>query len=183
MMRTAVIISITLATGVLAFAATSWAVGQDPEPRLRANLPAAALPAIALDESEAIKINNLLGELGPRAGITLDSYERVRLLANTAVGPLYLIPGTRGACMSLADGAGCGDPGGRNSRANAVVTLDSSGERLVGGGIADASVDRIEVVVVGHGVRTFVPVAGGVFLIDLTVPGFQPGKGIKFIAH
>jgi hypothetical protein len=182
-MRKTLIIGTALATGVLAFTATSLAVGQDSEPRLRANLPAAELPAFALDESEAVRINNALGHVRSRVGITPDSYKEVRLITTTAVGPMYLIPGTRGVCVSLGGGAGCGDPGGSGSRINALVTLDPSGGRLVGGGIADASVDRVEVEVVGHGVRKFVPVTRGVFSIDIPVPGFQPGKGIKFIDH
>jgi hypothetical protein len=183
MMRKTLIIGTALATGVLAFTATSLAVGQDPEPRLRANLPAAALPAIALGESDAIKINNLLGELGSRAGITRGSYTQVRVLANTAAGPLYLIPGADGACLALGEGAGCGDPGAANTPLNAVATLDPSSERIVGGGVTDASVDRVEVVVMGYGVRAVVPVVHGAFSIDLAVPGFRPGKGVKFIAH
>lgn len=182
-MHRAVIIGITLATGVLAFAATSFAVDQDPEPRLRANLPAAGLPAFALDESEAIKINNLLGEFGSSAGVTRDSYKQVRVLADTSVGPLYLIPGADSACLALAEGAGCGDPGAANSPLHAVATLDPSSQRLVGGGVADASVDRVEVVVVGYGVRAVVAVIQGAFSIDIAVPGFRPGRGVKFIAH
>lgn len=182
-MRRPLLIVLTLATGILAFAATSFAVGQDPEPRLRANLPAAALPAFALDEREAIKINNLLGESGLRAGVTRDSYKQVRVLANTAAGPLYLIPGADGACMALGEGAGCSDPGAANTPLTAVATLDPSSERIVGGGVADASVDRVEVVAVGYGVRAVVPVIQGAFSIDLAVPGFRPGKDVKFIAH
>lgn len=181
-MRKAVIIGTTLATGLLTFAATSVAVGRDPEPRLRANLPAAALQATALDETVAIEINNVIAESGSRAGITPASYREVRLLVNTRVGPLYLIPGTTGTCMFLDSTSVCGDPGG-SSRFNALVTLDRSGEALVGGGVADSSVKRIEIIVLGHGVRTSVPVIDGVFSIELAVPDFKPGQGIKFIAH
>lgn len=183
MTRKLAVASLTLATALLAFAATSLAVGQDSEPGLRVDLPAAALPAFALDESEAVRINNGLGHVRSRVGITPESYKQVRLITTTAVGPMYLIPGTRGVCMSLGGGGGCGDPGGSGSRITALVVLDSSGGRLVGGGIAAASVDRVEVEVVGHGVRKLVPVTHGVFSIDIAVPGFQPGKGIKFIAH
>jgi hypothetical protein len=167
----------------LAFAATSFAVGRDPEPRLRANLPAAALPPIVLDQSDAVAINNIVGKIGSIAGITPESYRQVRLLTTTAAGPLYLIPGSRGTCISLAYAAVCGDPGGPKSRLNAIVTLDSFGDRLIGGGVADDSVDRVEVVVRGHEMRKVVPVTGGVFSIDVSVPGFEPGKGVEFIAH
>jgi hypothetical protein len=183
MMRRALIIGLTLATGILAFAATSLAVDQDPEPRLRANLPAAALPVVSLNEQEAVRINNALGTVSSRVGITPDSYKEVRLVTTTAVGPMYLIPGTRGVCLYFDDGASCGDPGGSGGRINALATMDSSGDRIVGGGVADASVDRVEVDVVGHGVRQFVPVRRGVFSIDISVPGFEPGKGINFIAR
>jgi hypothetical protein len=183
MTRRVLIAGACLATGVLAFTATSFAVGQDPQPQLRANLPAAALPVVPLDEHEAVRISNALGTVSSRVGITTDSYRQIRLVTATAAGPMYVIPGTSGLCLYLEDGGGCGDPGGSGEPINALATLDSSGDRIVGGGIADASVDRVEVDVVGYGVREFVPVRRGVFSIDITVPGFEPGKGIKFIAR
>jgi hypothetical protein len=182
MLRKPVVVCLTVFSAFLAFAATSMALGGNAEPRLRSNLPAAALPKQSLSASEAVQINNVLGEASARAGITRDSYDAVRVLTTTAVGPLYLIPGTNGTCMFLDSTSVCGDPGG-SSRFNALVTLDRSGETLVGGGLADSSVKHIEVIVLGHGVRTSVPVIGGIFAIELAVPDFKPGKGIKFIAH
>jgi hypothetical protein len=180
--KTAIVVSV-LCTTVFAYAATAFALETSPEPRIRSNLPVAALPATALGRDEALRVNNLLGELGPATGVTHQSYEQARRLSETAVGPLYLIPGTRGVCMTLAEGAGCGDPGAADRRVYAVVTLDSSGERLVGGGVAEASVRRVEMRVESSRIHALIPVSRGVFSIDVAVPGFKPDKGVTFVGR
>lgn len=182
MIRKTLLCAAAAATAFVAFAATSLAVNGDAQPRLRANLPAASLPAVALAREDAIAVNNIVGPISDTAGITPESYSHLRLLSQTSVGPLYLIPGTHGTCLSLRYGAACGDPGG-DARINAIAQLDRPMQRLVGGGVADDSVRSVAVIVVGLGIRETVPVERGAFSFAVSVPGFVPGKGVEFIAH
>ena len=62
---------------------------------------------------------------------------------------------------------------------NAFVTLDASSNTLIGGGVADDSVRTVEVVA-GNVHRGSFPVTTGVFVITLSVPGFEPGDGVRF---
>jgi hypothetical protein len=180
MFRRALMIGATVAIGVLAFAATSFALGGDPQPRFRDNLPAAQLPAAALDATEAARISNLADAGTSVAGLTAESYSQARLISQTAAGPLHVIPGTRGACLSLGTAVGCGDPGAPGTPFNALATVDRDSQTLVGGGVADASVRSVEVLVDGQSRGTFA-VTRGVF--SFAVPAFPSGSKVNFVAH
>lgn len=174
------VLSTTLVTAALTFTVTSFATSEDTTPNLRENLPVRAILAESLAESEAIRISNLLGDLASAVGITPESYGVARRLGTPDNNsPLYLIPGARGVCLVLRASAACGDPGARGSRVNAFVTLDASGNTLIGGGVADDSVRAVEVVAGGVHRRSF-PVTNGVFIVALSVPGFEPGDGVRF---
>lgn len=180
MLRTTIAIASMIVTAFLTFVVAAPALSGDDTPRFRDNLPARELAPISLSENEAVRVNNILGLLGEDVGITPSSYDQVRVLAETAVGPLYLIPGANGACLFLVSRSACGDPGAMDAPVNAIVTLDSGGQTLVGGGVADESIQRVEVVAGGryHGVF---PVRNGRFSITLDVPGFQPGDGMQIL--
>ena len=70
MVRKILVLSTTLITATLTFAVTSFATSEDTTPRLRDNLPVRGIPAESLAESEAVRINNLLGDLGSAVEIT-----------------------------------------------------------------------------------------------------------------
>lgn len=152
--------------GLMAFAATSYALGQETGPRVRPNLPIAQLPATALPEATATAINNLIGaELLARTGITADSYATVRRLADTGAGPLYFIPGSNGGCVVLADkAASCGDPGRSGQPLLSLAFRDSERRWFVGGGIAAEHV-RSLTAELGDGRTVLLTPAAGVFVL------------------
>jgi len=125
------------------FAITSYALANEAPPQLRANLPAAALPTVSLDEETAVRLNNLIGKDGTaRFGITPGSYAAVRHLAETSMGTFYLIPGTRGACIATLSAAACGDPGAPEAPSSlALWQLNESMDAVVGEGIATGSTE------------------------------------------
>ncbi len=119
------------------FAITSYARANEAPPQFRANLPAAELSTVSLDEETAVRLNNLIGKDGTdRFGITPGSYEAVRHLADTSVGTFYLIPGTRGVCIATLSASSCGNPGAPGEPSLALMQLNESMDAVVGEGIA-----------------------------------------------
>lgn len=142
------------------FAITSYALAQEAPPQLRANLPAAELPTVSLDEKTAVQINNLIGKDGTaRNGIVPGSYEAVRHLADTSVGTFYLVPGTRGVCIATLSATACGDPGAPGEPSSlALMQLNESMDVLVGEGIAT---DTNELINIPFGLDVTTRVVGG----------------------
>jgi hypothetical protein len=141
--------SLALLTLASSFAVASYAIGPASEgpPKLRPNLPAAALPTISLDEATSVKLNNLIGAEGAvRFGITPDSYASARRLAVTSVGTFYLVPGSRGVCIVTFSATACGDPGGPGKPSSlALWQLNESMDAVVGEGIATGSTEQITI--------------------------------------
>jgi hypothetical protein len=139
------------------------------------------LPPVALPDDEAVAINNLLGGLASEAGITTESYTQARLLSQTPLGSLYLIPGTLGACVVLAaQFASCGDPGAEGTPLLALATVTPANV-LVGGGIAAEGARRI---VVSSGGRPIgdAQVVRGVFRITQNEQ-IDARDGLQFSAN
>ena len=155
------------ATVVSSFAVASYALASDTPPQLRANLPAAALPTVSLDEATSVRANNLIGEEGvTRFGITPDSYGEARRLADTKVGTFYLIPGSRGACIVTFSSAACGDPGAPGERILALAKLTAGRDALVGVGVATDTTHRVTIREPKGSRVISLPVSRGIFEID-----------------
>lgn len=173
--------SIFAATGLTililasSFAIASYALAQDTRPQLRANLPVAALPTMALDEATTLQVNNLIGtDAAARFGITPASYAAARRLADTKVGTFYLIPGTRGACIVMRSSVGCGDPGAPGQPMLASAHATPEGDSVVGVGVATAGTESVSMPArTLSGVISF-PVSKGLFHIDARVSFESP---------
>lgn len=147
MWRKLVITCSALLAAVGAFVGASRAVGLG-NPDLPPGLPAGALPKANLSDSARLDLQNLLGSTAEAYGISGGSYENVRVLAQTAAGPLYVVPGRAGLCLALVQStlpaASCGLP----SRSDPVVAIfapDGSAASLVGGGLTIAGVKGVSV--------------------------------------
>jgi hypothetical protein len=172
------VLAFVLATAIGSFAATSWALGSNSPPQLRANLPARDLPTSSLGSAEATTINNLIGEVGVSAyGITADSYARVRVLKRTSLGTMYLISGSRGACLVLNSASSCGDPGASGQPMLALVRYDALRDELVGGGIVTDTAHTVTLDVAGKKIAT--SVNQGIFSVAAHLQ-LRPGVGIRF---
>jgi len=104
-------------------------------PDLSSNLPAKGLPTVALAHQTQVAINNLIdAETAARFGIIQDSFAKARRLAQTDAGPLYVLPGTHGACLVLLPSVACA-PVGSSNPVVALFVPSPSSEYLVGGGL------------------------------------------------
>lgn len=181
MPRTAVSLVVSIGTLVAAFLVTT-AIASPQSPDIRSDLPVAQLQPVSVPRDQRLAINDLLAhEFGARIGITAESYDRAREITRTSVGPLYLIPGTSGACLYLAAAVSCGDPGSPDGPLLALLTLDPSGKRLVGGGVTANSVEQVTI---KHPVagRLSVAVASGAFVIT-EAHNLSPARGLVFTAE
>jgi hypothetical protein len=175
-----VVVTLTASFGI-----ASFAFGSSDPPRLRSDLPVAALPAFALDEAESVRINNLIAAPGvERFGITAASYTQVRRLADTRIGTFYLIPGSRGACVVIPDAAACGDPGAPGQPMIALAGATPEGDAVVGAGIATAATKRVVLQRRGGSPMASLPVVRGVFVLTERA-GVKPEllRGLRFVAH
>src|SRR5664280_2697061 len=111
MHRRYILIACTLLVAVGAFVATTSVASSSPNPDLSPSLPASSLPKATISESERIALFNLIpADYAASAGITEDSFNNARLLRQTKVGPLYVIPGAAGGvCLTLGSSIGCND--------------------------------------------------------------------------
>lgn len=157
------------------FAVASYALGSDPAPQPRPNLPAGALPTISLDERTSVQINDLIGVEGrERFGITRESYTKARRLADTRVGTFYLIPGVRGTCISSLLGVACGDPGVPDQPMLALSHATPEGDAVVGVGVAASGITRVTLPLTTGTISA--PVSGGVFQLHARL-SFDPDTG------
>jgi hypothetical protein len=176
MRRLGLFLSLATLSAVAAFLVTaSFAAPGAPD--ARHDLPVAALATEQLPAGQRLLAANLLGEeLGARAGITADSYERARRLATTSRGELYFLPGHTGACLLLGDGITCGDPGSPDGSLLALLRADPSGKSLVGGGVVGPNISRVTITHPASGTVS-IPVANGVFLVG-EEHGLRPTRDV-----
>lgn len=145
------------------FGVTSYALGSAQKVGLRSSLPARGLPLTSPSERTKVAINNLVGAASTRFGITSDSFEQTRQLAITSAGPLYLVPGSRGACLALGSAVSCGDPGSASEPVLALFTTSGSGV-LVGGGVVSSDVRSVTLATPGAAPLSL-PSRAGVFVV------------------
>jgi hypothetical protein len=139
-----VIVGTAALCGAVVIVGVTRAVPQraDLSPRL------AVAPAKPISTDVQVALQNLIGpEAAREFGISDQSYADARVLAQTAAGPLYVIPGMNGICVALIQShlpaAACGDLSARNPII-AVLVPDPSDTVLVGGGVtASARVQAI----------------------------------------
>lgn len=152
-----------------------------PEPpSVRHDLPVGAIKSEPLAPKERVVATKVLGaELAERAGITESSFDRARGLGQTSRGRLYFIPGRSGACLLLADGITCGDPGSAGGPLLALLRIDPSGSAMVGGGVTVRGVETVTITHPSSG-AVVIPVTKGVFRVT-EAHGLQPSReGLSF---
>lgn len=173
--------AVTLAAS---FGVASHAFGSSEPPRLRPELPAAALPAFSLDEATSVTINNLIGAPAiSRFGITEASYDQVRRLGVTSVGPFYLIPGSNGACLATTSAVACGDPGAAGEPMLALAEAMRPADPLVGVGITTPVIRHVVLERADGSSVTSLPVVAGIFRLDERVgASSDPAHGLRFVA-
>lgn len=169
MPRTVLVAASLVLVASSTFIGVSSAVSGGQGPQIRSNLPVAALPAVAMAESDAAEIRSLIGEfLLLRAGITAASFSQLRLLGDTEVGPLYFVPGSLGACVVLSTrAASCGDPGASDQSQIVVAARVPDRGIFIGGGVTSRSVRALEAVR-ADGSRVPVNVVEGRFILNRT---------------
>jgi len=125
------LIVVTLGT----FVAGSYATSSSA-PDLPSWLPAAALPTVAMSSDQQLAISNLLpANDAAQYGVSSDSFANVRLLANTEVGPLYVIPGSSGICLTLASSISCSASPSPRDGVPVALLIPSDAGTAVGGGL------------------------------------------------
>jgi hypothetical protein len=170
----------------LAFSAGSYALRtaappQPGQPGLRANVPAAQLPAVALPTATKSAIADVISpSAAARFGITSASYAQARQVAHTTAGTLFLIPGSRGACLFLAYAVSCGDPGASGQPMLALLVKPFSSNSLVGGGISSSATTDVTIkTTTGRSVRF--DSRDGTFGVT-EASGFSTNDKVSFIA-
>jgi hypothetical protein len=145
------------------FGLTSYLVSdRTGAPDLGHQLPARGLPSVALSTKTQTAISNLLGrDAALTYGIDRRSFKKVRILARTEIGPLYVVPGTHGQCIVLAPALSCGSVGDKEPTL-AVWLVKAGSNRLVGGGLLPAGDHTVDVVN-GDGSRTSASLVKGGF--------------------
>jgi hypothetical protein len=98
-----------------------------------------------MSEADEVAVSNLITAGGAnQVGITSGSFANARVLARTALGPLYVIPGTDGVCLALASRVACSDYATRTPAVVALFAPDDT-RHLVGGGLVAASASLVTV--------------------------------------
>jgi hypothetical protein len=140
----------------VSYALRSSAPSQPGSPQLRPNVPAANLPATTLPPAAQAAFQSIISPAAAaRFGITPASYRQARSVASTSAGTLYLIPGAKGACLFLAYGVSCGDPGAVDQPLLALLVKPLSSNSLVGGGITSAAATTVTASVAGGAPQHF----------------------------
>lgn len=153
------------AVGAAAFVGVSWATSPSPsKPDLPSWLPAAGLPTVTVPHSDQIAINNLISAYDVnRYGITTGSFSNARVLTQTELGPLYVIPGTRGVCLALQSPViACTDRLSQRKPLVVALFVPNSARQLVGGGLVATAGKSISIRgVAGHARVSTHPTLGG----------------------
>jgi hypothetical protein len=110
---------------------------------LAEQLPISASPPLALTQPERIKLDDLIGSSrgASKVGITEDSFNAVRSFPVGVQEQMYVIPGTKGACLVLGNGATCGSL--TASHQIGLIRVDPSTGAATAAGITDDSVRKI----------------------------------------
>lgn len=160
-----------------AFVATSHGLASGSEQRPRPDLPIAQLPPNPLPDSVKRSVSELVGTVASaRYGINPDSYNQIRVVTRTSAGPLYFIPGSNGACLTLRDVVSCGDPGGPGADMLAVLALTPAGV-MAGGGVTTETVRNVKIVADKDGSHVF-----SVFQSTFVVPALPARSILRFVA-
>ena len=154
--------SLGLAVGVAYFGVTRAITGATAAPDLPDELPASRLPVVALSDSVRAELaSRFAGAAAEKYGITSESYDNVRVLARTARGAVYVVPGSHGVCLSLADAAGCASLPATEPLVAALLVPDPASGHYVGAGLLRDEV-RSVVVTRADGTTTLArPILGG----------------------
>jgi hypothetical protein len=141
-------VSVAVVAGA-AFVTASWAMSASStsRPDLPPWLTATALPTVAVPDAAQVAINNLIStDDASRYGITAESFSNARVLTQTDLGPLYVIPGTSGLCLAVSTPVvTCTDDLSRSGPAVIALLAPNSEGTLVGGGLVAAAGNRISV--------------------------------------
>jgi hypothetical protein len=168
MLQKLALLAVLVAAGSGAYVATSSATSKNVG--LPPDVTANALAPVSVSADQQIAIQNAIGaDTAAAFGISDASYGQVRQLSTTSVGPLYVVPGSAGECLVLADAVSCGSAGGGHDPAVAVFHSDASGN-YVGGGVITNKIHEI----------TLTDYSGASATASLTRGGFTiDGLGVK----
>jgi hypothetical protein len=165
-----------VAVGVFIAASAAFAPssGFTAGPPLGSDLPYQALTPVVLTASDRATIEKVvIPPLADRYGITASSYATVRKLADTSLGPLFIVSGATGVCVVLGQSMACGNPDTADKRVVAVFDADSVGH-YVGGGVVASGVGTVTVGDARGASAKATPVQGGFTIAsssDLAVSG------------
>jgi len=150
-----------------AFAGVSWATSASTgDPDLPSWLPAASLPTVTVPTDDQLAINNLISIDDASAyGITTGSYANARILTQTDLGPLYVIPGTNGICLALTTPAvACTNDLSRRGPAVVALLVPNASGQLVGGGLIATKGSAVSVIARDGSLVPTHPTPGGFFV-------------------
>jgi hypothetical protein len=172
------LVALAMIIGCAAFLGASFATAAPGGPDLPAWLPAAALGKVDISSQQQIEINNLIPSVeADRYGITPGSFNNVRLLANTKLGSLYVIPGRSGVCLALAQAVACADLSGSVERVPAALLISNDSGQLIGGGLVSNAGFAVAAVRSG-GARTAAATTVGGFTFS-SAAGLRRGQTIQ----
>jgi hypothetical protein len=150
---------------VASFAAVSYARGTSKSKSQAGfphGLPVGNLHPISLSPAEQANLTQLIGSIGSQeAGITNDSFAEVRAFHGPSGELMYVIPGTSGVCLVMANASTCGDP--LSSHAIGLEEINHENGNLSGAGITDGSASQVVVKLNGSSVT--LPVSNGTYVI------------------
>jgi hypothetical protein len=143
--RSRLLLTASVAAVAAATFGLTWSAVSDrtAAPELGRQLPARGLPPATLAVKTQTHIADLLGSNAVTFGIDRRSLARVRILARTPAGPLYVVPGTKGQCVVLLPVLSCGAV---RAGAPTVAVWIQDRRRLTGGGLLAAGHHSVYVV-------------------------------------
>jgi hypothetical protein len=144
MRRACAIAASVVAVSAAAFFATSYATASAPQPNYVSSLPASNLPTTGLP-TNAREAMNRATFMADRFGITPDSLDQARVLADTDAGTIYVVSGIKGVCLVLSGAVSCSnglsDSDTHDSIVNALLVPMPNGHYVGGGLLASDSSD------------------------------------------
>jgi hypothetical protein len=105
-------------------------------PSLASNVSASALPVASLSDNVRLTLSNMVGK-GPN-GLSSESLDAARIVAQEPFGTLYAIPGLGEVCVAIVgtvNAASCNDLDRDPAHYVSVYVPDSSHNYYVGGGV------------------------------------------------
>lgn len=148
-MRKFLLVMSLVAVAAIGYLAPRLAIASDPTPDLPESVPSSKLSRAPVPDATRLAIQSLIiDEVVERVGIARESYNNARVLATTERGPLYIIPGTKGACLALADVVGCREFPWNERLIIALFVPGVAGKYQVGGGLLATTTGQV---VIDHG--------------------------------